>query len=150
MVYLILTLIFFIVANMYCTDLLLDEMDLGLRVVNPVFTLRYVQNTGAAFSMLEEYPYAVIILSAVALLVVLIYTINNLSTLSMKAVFFSSMLMSGIFCNLYERIFLGYVRDFIYLNFVEFPIFNFSDMYINISVIAIIILLLNKNILKNI
>ena len=150
MVYLIVTLVFFIVANMYCTDLLLDEMDLGLTVSNPVFTLRYVQNTGAAFSLLEEYPYAVTILSVIALLVVLVYTVNNLSTLSMKGVFWSSLLMSGIFCNLYERIFLGYVRDFIYLNFVEFPIFNFSDMAINISVVAIIILLLHKNILKNI
>ena len=80
MVYLIVTLVFFIVANMYCTDLLLDEMDLGLTVSNPVFALRYVQNTGAAFSLLEEYPYAVTILSVFALLLVLspsIWSING-------------------------------------------------------------------------
>ncbi len=150
MAYLIITLVFFIASNMYLTDMLLEEMDLGLVVSNPVFALRYVQNTGAAFSLLEGYPYAVTILSVIALLVVLVYTVNNLTTLSMKAVFWSSLLMSGIFCNLYERIFLGYVRDFIQLTFVEFPIFNFSDMAINISVVAIIILLLHKNILKNI
>jgi len=150
MLYLIITLVFFIASNMYLTDLLLDEMDLGLSVVNPVFSLRYVENTGAAFSLLETYPYAVIALSVIALIIVLVYTINNLQTLSMKALFCSSLLMSGIFCNLYERIFLGYVRDFIYLNFVEFPIFNFSDMSINIAVLFIIILLLSKNILKNI
>ncbi|MBR1908166.1 signal peptidase II [bacterium] len=150
MIYLIVTLIFFIASNMYLTDLLLDEMDLGLTVVNPVFSLRYVENTGAAFSLLENYPYAVIALSAAALIVVLVYTINNLQTLSMKAVFCSSLLMSGIFCNLYERIFFGYVRDFIHLNFVDFPIFNFSDMSINIAVLFIIVLLFSKNILKNI
>lgn len=150
MIYLIVTLIFFIAANMYLTDLLLDEMDLGLTVVNPVFTLKYVQNTGAAFSILENYPYAVIALAAIALVCVLVYTINNLQTLSMKAIFASSLLMSGIFCNLYERLFLGFVRDFIKLNFVEFPIFNFSDMFINIAVLIIIILLFSKNLLKNI
>ena len=150
MIYLIVTLVFFIFANMYFTDLLLDEMELGLTVVNPVFALKYVQNTGAAFSLLENYPYAVIALAAIALVCVLVYTINNLQTLSMKAIFASSLLMSGIFCNLYERLFLGFVRDFIKLNFVEFPIFNFSDMSINIAVLIIITLLLSKNLLKNI
>lgn len=150
MIYLVVTLIFFILANMYLTDLLLDEMELGLTVVNPVFTLKYVQNTGAAFSLLENYPYAVIVLAAIALIIVLVYTINNLQTLSMKAIFASSLLMSGIFCNLYERLFLGFVRDFIKLNFVDFPIFNFSDMSINIAVLIIITLLLSKNLLKNI
>jgi len=150
MIYLIVTLVFFIFANMYLTDLLLDEMELGLTVINPVFALKYVQNTGAAFSILENYPYAVIALAAIALIIVLVYTINNLKTLSMKAIFASSLLMSGIFCNLYERLFLGFVRDFIKLNFVEFPIFNFSDMSINIAVLIIIILLFSKNLLKNI
>ncbi len=150
MIYLIVTLVFFVLANMYLTDLLLDEMEMGLTVVNSVFTLKYVQNTGAAFSLLENYPYAVIALAGIALVVVLIYTINNLQTLSMKAVFASSLLMSGIFCNLYERLFLGFVRDFIKLNFVDFPIFNFSDMSINIAVLIIIILLFSKNLLKNI
>lgn len=150
MIYLLVTLVFFVLANMYLTDLLLDEMELGLTVVNPVFALKYVQNTGAAFSILENYPYAVIALAAIALIIVLVYTINNLQTLSMKAIFASSLLMSGIFCNLYERLFLGFVRDFIKLNFVEFPIFNFSDMSINIAVLIIIMLLLSKNLLKNI
>ena len=82
MIYLVVTLAFFIAANMYLTDLLLDEMNLGLTVVNPVFTLKYVQNTGAAFSILENYPYAVMALSGIALVFVLVYTINNLQTLS--------------------------------------------------------------------
>ncbi len=150
MVYLIVTLVFFIAANMYLTDLLLDEIELGLSVANPVFILKYVQNTGAAFSVLENYPYAIIAISVIALIVVLVYTINNLQTLSMKAIFCFSLLMSGIFCNLYERIFFGYVRDFIYLNFIDFPIFNFSDIAINVAVLGIIILLLRKDILKNI
>jgi len=150
LIYLVVTLVFFILANMYLTDLLLEEMELGLTVVNPVFSLKYVQNTGAAFSILENYPYAIIALAVIALIIVLVYTINNLKTLSMKAIFCSSLLMSGVFCNLYERIFLGFVRDFIRLNFVDFPVFNFSDISINVAVLFIIILLLSKDTLKNI
>lgn len=149
LVYLIVTLVFLIVANMYFSDLIIEELDLGLNLANPVFALRYVQNMGAAFSILKDYPYAVIGLSAGAFVFVLFYTINNIKNISMRGIFLFSLLMSGIFCNLYERIFFGYVRDFIELTFVTFSIFNFSDIAINLSVFTIIILLLNKNVLKN-
>jgi len=51
-------------------------------------------------------------------------------------------LLAGILGNLYERIALGYVRDFFDLAFVNFPIFNISDIFINIGVLGIIILIL--------
>ena len=59
------------------------------------------------------------------------------------------MLVSGIFCNLYERICFGYVRDFFKFNFIEFPVFNISDIFINISVLAIIVIILKNKYLKN-
>ena len=54
------------------------------------------------------------------------------------------MLSAGIGGNLHERIALGFVRDYIQLNFVNFPVFNISDIFINLGVIAIIVIILLK------
>ena len=59
------------------------------------------------------------------------------------------MLIAGISCNLYERIEFGYVRDFFKLNFIDFPVFNISDIFINISVLALIIIIIKNKYLKN-
>ena len=56
---------------------------------------------------------------------------------------------AGILCNLCERIFYGFVRDYIKLNFIDFPIFNISDIFINVSVIAIVIIIIKNNFIKN-
>ena len=59
------------------------------------------------------------------------------------------MLLAGISCNMAERISFGYVRDFFKLNFIDFPVFNISDIFINIGVIAVIIIIIKNKYLKN-
>lgn len=146
--YLFLTFVLFSFAISYASEWIIDEMKIGLTVSNPVFSLVYTQNTGAAFSILQGYPILLIVLSIVALIALFSYVIRHAGTMSYTGIVWLSLLMSGIFCNLFERVQLGYVRDYIHLNFVEFPIFNLSDLAINISVIAIIILLLKTTQLK--
>lgn len=140
----------FAFADLYCTDLLANEIKNGLAVTinNDIFSLNYVQNTGAAFSILHDYPFLLIALAVTALVVLFAYIIRHAGTMSYYGIFWMSVMMSGIFCNLYERVQFGYVRDFINLKFVDFPIFNLSDILISISVLAIIILILKRTQLK--
>ena len=67
----------------------------------------------------------------------------------MLTVFWIALLVAGIFCNLGERILLGYVRDFFKLNFVNFPVFNISDIFINVSVFAIVFIIIKYKYTKN-
>ncbi len=147
-VYLFLTFGIFVFANLYFTDCIIHQIKNGISLNNNVFSLNYVQNSGAAFSLLQNYPILLIILSIVALVFLFSYIIRHAGTMSYAGITWLSVMMSGIFCNLYERVMLGYVRDFVSLNFIDFPVFNISDMLINISVIAIIILLLKRAQLK--
>lgn len=146
--YLFLTFGIFVFANMYCSDLIIHQIQSGLNINNDIFSLNYIQNTGAAFSILQDYPFLLISLSVIALVVLFSYIIRHAGTMSYIGIFWFVLMMSGIFCNLFERIQLGYVRDFINLNFINFPVFNFSDLLINISVFAIIILILKRTKLK--
>ena len=62
--------------------------------------------------------------------------------------FFTSLLLSGIFNNMSERIIFGFVRDYIKLNFINFPVFNISDIFINIGVFGLIFMIIKKNYFK--
>lgn len=135
---------FFVFVTLYFSDMIVSQLMHGYSFANTVFGLNYVENKGAAFSLLQDSRELLIIVSVMAICVIISYIIRHISTISMKALFFLAMLGAGIGGNLHERIALGFVRDYIELNFIDFPVFNISDIFINIGVIAIIIMLLKK------
>ena len=55
-----------------------------------------------------------------------------------------SFILGGTIGNGIDRIFKGYVIDFINLNFINFPVFNIADISINIGFIILL-----YNIFKN-
>ena len=146
-IYLIFSIIFFVIFDLYFSELILNDLRFKF-TANPFFDLIFVQNTGAAFSILENSKTFLIIFSVVAIFSVLIYAIRNIEKFTTFAAFWASILLAGIGCNLYERIVFGYVRDFFKLNYIDFPVFNISDIFINISVIALIIIIIKNKYLR--
>ena len=143
-IYFVVCYAFFIFADLYMSSILVDKITHGFRMSNPIFSLNYVKNTGAAFSILQNSRELLIILSMIALVLLALHVIHHLKSISLKTCFFIALLSAGIAGNLHERIVFGYVRDFFQLNFVNFPVFNISDIFINIGVIALIIMILIK------
>ena len=144
LIYFVVCYVFFIFTDLYLSDMMVEQLSNGYKLSNPVFSLNYIKNTGAAFSILQDSRELLIILSMVALVLLALYVIKHIKSISLKSVFFISLLSAGIAGNLHERIVYGYVRDFLQLNFINFPVFNISDIFINIGVIALIILILIK------
>ena len=144
LIYFVVCNVFFIFTDLYLSDMMVEQLSNGYKLSNPVFSLNYIKNTGAAFSILQDSRELLIILSMVALVLLALYVIKHIKSISLKSVFFISLLSAGIAGNLHERIVYGYVRDFFQLNFINFPVFNISDIFINIGVIALIILILIK------
>ncbi|MBP5679078.1 MAG: signal peptidase II [Bacilli bacterium] len=111
-----------------------------VKVIPKFFSLYYVQNTGAAFSILENATFLLIIISI--LFVILIdKTIQkeeqNLDQLSILAL---GMIIGGIFGNLLDRIFYRGVIDFLSFSFgkYHFPVFNVADIGITIGVFLLL------------
>ena len=142
--YLFVAIIFFIIFDIYFSNIMMNCVE--TMSSNPVFDLIFIQNTGAAFSILENSKIFLISFSAFAILAMIIYLIKNIQKASSFAIFWASLLIAGVFCNMYERIAYGYVRDFFKLNFIDFPVFNISDIFINISVVAIVIIIITNEI----
>lgn len=147
LIYFLVTLFFFSVVNFYFSNLLSSNLAMGWRYSNKLIKIIYVENTGAAFSIMQNATEFLIALSITAICIIIYYMFKYLTVINLKWVLFFSLLSSGILGNLYERLVFGHVRDFFQLTFIKFPIFNISDIFINIGVIGIIImiLLLKKN-----
>jgi signal peptidase II len=145
--YFFVAIIFFTVFDLFFSDLILNSIRFTIPE-NPIIDLLFVQNTGAAFSILENSKAFLIVFSLIALCLILYYAIKNASKYSVMAGFWAAMLVAGISCNVYERIAYGYVRDFLKLNFIDFPVFNISDIFINVSVLAIVIIIIKNNYIK--
>lgn len=141
-VYFILTLLFLTSLNLYFSGMISVKLIQGWKYSNALFNLVYIENTGAAFSIMQNSTKILIIVSFVAILAIFYYVVKNLRETYMKELLFLAFLLSGILGNMYERVAFGYVRDFFELTFVNFPIFNISDVFINIGVLGIIILIL--------
>lgn len=145
-IYLFITTLFFIFVNFYFTDLILLN---GYKLAeNPIFSITFIQNEGAAFNLFDGYKIFLIVFSIVALIVLCFYTIKQIKRISTKGLFLISLMLSGIFNNMCERLIFGHVRDFINLKFIDFPVFNLSDIFINIGVLGVIFIILKTNYFK--
>ena len=97
--------------------------------------LTYVQNTGAAFSLLEEHTWILTIVSLVVsvLLVVLLVKKVFPRPFAMAAL---SMVLAGAVGNLIDRALLGYVTDMFETLFMRFAVFNVADICVVVGGIA--------------
>ena len=76
-IYLIVCFVFFLFSDLYLSNLLVSEINNGLSIHNQVFALNYIQNTGAAFSLLRDSREFLIILSCVAIVLFFVYVFST-------------------------------------------------------------------------
>lgn len=50
-----------------------------------------------------------------------------------------ALVLSGAIGNLIDRVALGYVRDFIAFDFINFPVFNFADSCITVGAVLLVV-----------
>lgn len=90
-------------------------------------------NTGVAFSMFEGHSYLFVVLSGVASLVMIWLIVSKKIFKSKFEKISLGVILGGTIANAIDRIAFGGVRDFIYLKFINFAIFNVADMAITIG-----------------
>ena len=94
-------------------------------------------NTGAAFSLFDNSTFILMLLSIIALFFIIYYISMN----NFKNPLLFGVLLGGIIGNLIDRIFLGYVIDYIGISVLNFyfPIFNLADAAIVISALVLVV-----------
>lgn len=114
-------------------------------LIDGVFRLRYIRNEGAAWSILEGKQIIFIIITPIvvfflAKLFVCLPEDKKYTPVRIVDVF----LVSGAIGNLIDRIFggetlcTGGVVDFFDFYLINFPVFNVADIYVSLSVVALL------------
>ena len=108
-------------------------------IIKNFFSLTVVHNTGGAWSILNNHGYIFIIASILALFILVKFMFSFKNNLRNNIAFACT--CAGIMSNLADRLFLGYVRDFLDFKILgyDYPIFNIADIAIVIGVILLII-----------
>ncbi len=139
-----LSLSFFIVLiDQFTKYLMLYNKKLFINKDFLLFKLDFVKNYGAAFNI---FSGSRIFLSLISILfsILLIYLIFRKNTLNSFDLYSYSFILGGTIGNGIDRIYKGFVVDFINLNIINFPVFNIADISINIGFIFLL-----YNIFKN-
>ena len=109
-----------------------------------LFRLEFVKNYGAAFNILSGSR---IFLSLISIIfsIILIYLILIKKSSSQIELYSYSFILGGTIGNGLDRIFRGFVVDFINLNIISFPVFNIADISINIGFILLLYSIFKNN-----
>ena len=98
--------------------------------ITPFFQLRYVENTGAAFGMMQG-GNLVLIFIMLAIIAYILKSWKELCAHGAAVRWGCVFILAGAIGNLYDRIMLGYVVDF--LDFLVWPVFNVADSFITVG-----------------
>lgn len=108
-------------------------------VIKNFFSFYFIENYGAAWSMFSGKAEFLIVISLLAIFIIYRYMYNFKTNKRNNLAF--GLIVGGIFGNLIDRIFLGYVRDFLSFKIINYnyPVFNFADSFIVIGVFLLIL-----------
>ena len=129
--------IFIILVDQITKYLMFNNQKIFINKDFILFRLDFVKNYGAAFNILSGSR---IFLSFISIIfsILLIYLILRKNNLNLIDLYSYSFILGGTFGNGIDRIYKGFVVDFINLNIINFPVFNIADISINIGFIFLL------------
>ena len=102
----------------------------------------FTKNTGMAWGMLSNSTLILTIISLVTCIALGFFIFKMQKKMPTAIRLALLLILAGAAGNLYDRIFLGYVRDFIAFDFMNFPIFNFADSCVTVGGILLVVSLI--------
>ena len=94
-----------------------------------VLHFTYVENRGAAFGLLSNHRWVFMVISTVSILALFLYIFIAKPKSRLEIVSISFIIGGGI-GNMIDRIFRGFVVDFIDVTCIRFYVFNIADSFV--------------------
>lgn len=109
-----------------------------IEILHGVFNLRYVENSGAAFSMLQGKTVFLTVIPLLACIAMAYILITN-RIKSRLGTWGISLILAGAIGNLIDRIFRGSVVDMFDFCIIHFPVFNVADIAVTVGAVLFFI-----------
>jgi signal peptidase II len=133
-----------VLLDQFTKQIFISSFDVGQSIIiNTYLSWTYLQNTGAAFSILADgggIQKAFLLSVSVLVSVIIFLWIHKTSEYQRQKLFGQFLLLSGAVGNLIDRAQYGYVVDFIdmHVNGFYWPVFNLADSFIFIGVLLLL------------
>ena len=106
----------------------------SIPLIPDVVQLTYLENRGAAFSMLEDQIWLFLLITVVVIAAIIValkkhYIQNTWGKVSLLVI------CAGAIGNMIDRVLHHYVIDMIQVLFIDFPVFNIADIYVTVGVV---------------
>lgn len=138
---------FFLVAfdqvTKYLARLYLKEHPMD--VIEGIFSFHYHENRGSVWGILQGKVDFLLIVSIILFIVLIFAYIRIPKTAFYQPLIWILIFMiAGAIGNTIDRLFLGYVTDFLYFELINFPIFNIADCYITVCAFLTLFLVFTR------
>lgn len=139
-IYVILLATILIAIDQLCKYLVRVNIPLHTKIVliPDILAIHHSENTGAAFSLFAGNVEFLSVISVLAILFIVYYIFKSSKRLTTIQIIAWAMLLGGTTGNLIDRIVFKSVTDLWEILFINFPIFNMADIFIDIGALIII------------
>ena len=118
----------------------------NITIIPNFLSFNYIQNTGAAFNIGTNNIITIIIINVIIIgLIIKFIKDNDLDIGVLLSIF---IVLAGGISNLIDRLFKGFVIDFIDVNIFNFPNFNIADICIVLGIVFLIFIIIKSTINK--
>lgn len=114
----------------------------GIPVIDGVFHLTLVHNTGIAFGLFKQYPFVFTVITSAAIIIIVYFLLQKKYKLNKLESFALCFILGGSAGNLIDRLRFGHIIDFI--DFRVWPVFNLADSFILIGAVILVFSMLFK------
>ena len=133
--------VFLLFLDQFSKNQILHRLDFGSTepFIPGFIQINLTSNTGGAFSILKGYPglFKIVGIINVFIFVYIVFLRKlNINTITRAGFTF---ILSGSLGNLIDRFIRGSVTDFLSFQFIDFPVFNLADVFIDVGVGLVLI-----------
>ena len=139
------TILLIIIDQIVKLNIINNIENLPIEIINNILWFTYCENTGIAFSIGNGNVLIFIILNILLIIGLIFYYEKNKQDFNIVSKISISCVIAGGIGNLIDRIYRGFVVDFIDINkLFNFAIFNIADIYITIGILGLAIFYLKQ------
>lgn len=110
----------------------------SIRIIDGVLSFTYVENNGGAYGIGNDSTFMFIIVSLVIIILIIKFILSKNNSIPIHILFNLGLIVAGGIGNLIDRIFRGFVIDYIDFNsIIKYPVFNLADICVVIGCLII-------------
>ena len=140
-----LTIVLLIVLDQLVKWTIVSNIKLGevKGFIPSIMSLTYIQNTGAAFSILENQQWLFTIITLLVIGGAIWYLIKNIKG-SFWLISGLTLIIAGGLGNFIDRLRQGFVVDMFQVDFINFAVFNVADTYLTFGVLIMLLVIIKE------